>query len=164
MLKKILDKIFQILELSSQSINYRRFRKKYTLDEGFRFNGKQINMYGEGQIIGGRNSYVGDYSTWQASEGYKIIIGQGCKISHNVRCYTETSISDFDFSKEPIPSKCGDVYIGDFSWIGANVFINPGVKIGENSIIGANSVVSKDVEPYSIVGGVPAKLIRYKRI
>ena len=43
-------------------------------------------------------------------------------------------------------------------------FVNPGVNIGSNSIIGANSVVTKDVLPNSIVGGVPAKLIRYKNL
>ena len=49
-------------------------------------------------------------------------------------------------------------------WIGANVFITPGVTVDDNSIIGANSVVTKDVEPFSIVGGAPAKLIRIKNI
>lgn len=50
--------------------------------------------------------------------------------------------------------------IEDDVWIGRNVVIMPGVFIGKGSIIGANAVVTKDVEPYSIVGGVPAKLIR----
>lgn len=51
-------------------------------------------------------------------------------------------------------------FIGNDVWIGANTVILDGVRIGHGSIIGANSVVTKDVEPYSIVGGVPAKLIR----
>lgn len=52
--------------------------------------------------------------------------------------------------------------IGNDVWIGANAFIKDGVNIGDGAIIGANSVVTHDVEPYSIVGGVPAKTIRYR--
>ena len=52
--------------------------------------------------------------------------------------------------------------IEDYAWIGANVFINPGVVIGKNSIVGANSVITKNVPMNAIFGGVPAKLIRMK--
>lgn len=54
------------------------------------------------------------------------------------------------------------VVIGNDVWIGANVCILPGVNIGDGAIIAAGAVVVKDVEPYSIVGGVPAKLIKYR--
>ncbi len=53
----------------------------------------------------------------------------------------------------------GDTIIGDGVWIGMRAFIMPGVYIGEGAVIAANSVVVKDVEPYSIVGGNPAKPI-----
>lgn len=60
----------------------------------------------------------------------------------------------------------GDVYgkinIGKDVWIGANCVITPGVTIGEGAIVGAGSVVTKDVEPNAIVGGVPARLIRMR--
>lgn len=52
------------------------------------------------------------------------------------------------------------VTVGDDVWIGSRVMILPGVKIGKGSIIGAGAVVTKDIPEYSIVGGVPAKLIR----
>lgn len=52
--------------------------------------------------------------------------------------------------------------IGHDVWIGANSFIKKGVNIGSGAIIGASSVVTKDVEPYSIVVGNPAKLLRYR--
>ncbi len=55
-----------------------------------------------------------------------------------------------------------EVVIGNDVWIGANVIILPGVKIGNGAIIAAGAVVTKDVEPYAIVGGVPAKLIKYR--
>ena len=52
------------------------------------------------------------------------------------------------------------IVIEDKVWIGINSTILPGVKIGYGAIVGAGSVVTKDVPPYAIVGGVPAKLIR----
>lgn len=54
------------------------------------------------------------------------------------------------------------VIIGNDVWIGANVVILPGVKIGDGAIIAAGAVVTKDVEDYAIVGGVPAKVIKYR--
>ena len=54
----------------------------------------------------------------------------------------------------------GDIVIGNDVWIGYDAVIMAGVHIGDGSIIGTRAVVTKDVEPYSIVGGVPAKEIR----
>lgn len=54
------------------------------------------------------------------------------------------------------------VVIGNDVWIGANVVILPGVNIGDGAIIAAGAVVTKDVEPYAVVGGVPAKVIKYR--
>lgn len=65
-------------------------------------------------------------------------------------------------SKRKLTSK-GSVKIKDNVWIGECVSILPGVTIGENAIIGANSVVNKDVPPNSVVAGVPAKIIKYLR-
>ena len=53
-----------------------------------------------------------------------------------------------------------DTVVGNDVWIGQNVTVLPGVHIGDGAIVGANSVVSKDVPPYHIVGGNPAKIIR----
>ena len=54
----------------------------------------------------------------------------------------------------------GDTVIGNDVWIGQNAVILPGVRIGDGAIIGANSVVGSDIEPYSIVVGNPAKMLR----
>lgn len=54
------------------------------------------------------------------------------------------------------------VYIGNDVWIGADVIILPGVRIGDGAILAAGAVITKDVAPYSIVGGVPAKVIKYR--
>ena len=57
---------------------------------------------------------------------------------------------------------CIPVTVGNDVWIGARAIIMDGIKIGDGAIIGANSVVTKDVPPYAIVAGCPAKLIRYR--
>ena len=54
----------------------------------------------------------------------------------------------------------GDTIIGNDVWIGSEAIVMPGVKIGDGAIIGTRAVVTRDVEPYSIVGGHPAKEIR----
>ena len=64
------------------------------------------------------------------------------------------ALFDIDTNNETI--------IGNDVWIGHGVLIKQGVKIGDGSIIGMGAVVTKDVEPYSIVGGVPAHLIKYR--
>lgn len=157
--------LFRAVLAYEQKERYDKLRAKYGLPLSFRFNGKDIYFYGEGEIRAGEQSYIGSLSTIQVGHSCKVTIGSNCSISHNVRIYTLSSEPDSDFTN-PVgkKSKRGDVSIGNGVWIGANVFINPGVTIGDNAIIGANSVVTKDIEPKAIYGGVPAKLIRYKRI
>lgn len=162
-INKLLVRFFSFLSSRYWLIFYKGFRYRYKISPDFRFNGKGILLYGEGEILIGRNSYISDYSMLQSSKGCYIRIGAGCQISSNVRIFTESAVADSDFRFKPVSAKFGDVLIGDACWIGANVLINPGVTIGENSVVGANSVVTRDVPPGEIWGGVPARLIRKKR-
>ncbi len=106
--------------------------------------------------------------------GDKLIIGKFCQIATGVRFIMNGSnhamngFSTYPFkvfgnawSKAPLEvvSK-GDTVIGNDVWIGNGVTIMPGVQIGDGVIIGTNSVVTKDVEPYTIVAGNPAREIR----
>lgn len=165
LINRILGSIYGHISEAYYLNRYDYFRKRYNILSDFGFNGTDIRIYGEGEILLGDNSYIGTNSTIQLTKGHKVFIGRHCQISHNVRMYTSSADPDQDFTLPKTKSpKTGDIIIGDGVWIGANVFINPGLTIGNNAVIGANSVVTKDVPPLAIVGGVPAKLIRFKKI
>jgi len=57
------------------------------------------------------------------------------------------------------PKQEGDIVLGDDVWLGANVVVTAGVSIGEGAVVGAGAVVTRDLPPYSIAGGVPARVI-----
>ena len=54
----------------------------------------------------------------------------------------------------------GKVVIGNYVWLGNNVCVMPGITIGDGVVVGANSVVTKDIPPYCVAAGVPAKIIK----
>ena len=66
------------------------------------------------------------------------------------------------FSNQQLFEEHQEIKIGHDVWIGANVIILDGIKIGNGAIVGAGSVVTKDVPPYAVIGGNPAKVIRYR--
>ena len=73
------------------------------------------------------------------------------------------AFGDIDVPKSNLIKRAfKDTNIGNDVWIGYRAFIKAGVTIGDGAVIGAGAVVTKDVEPYAIVGGVPAKLIKYR--
>lgn len=96
--------------------------------------------------------------------GVNIILGN--HITNTASTYPFSSLKTFwpGARKNSIADheSKGDVNIGNEVWIGSNATIMPGVKIADGAVIAANSVVTKDVKPYSIVGGNPAKLIRMR--
>ena len=108
--------------------------------------------------------------------GDKLIIGKFCQIGAGVEFvmnganHQMNAVSTYPFyifgswdqsapSKEDLPFK-GDTVVGNDVWIGQNSTILPGVHIGDGAIIGLNSVVTRDVLPYTIVAGNPAKAVR----
>jgi galactoside O-acetyltransferase len=117
----------------------------------------------DGYIIIGDNFGINRNSLLWASYG-KIIIGNDCSIAPN--CVLRAANHTFDNLNIPIREQghtYGEIVIEDDVWIASNCVITANTKIGKGSIIGAGAVVTKDVEPYSIMGGVPAKLIK-KRV
>lgn len=120
--------------------------------------GKGVNIDKHG-FYAGDCVYIGQYSYI----GPKVEIGNFVLISDNVNFVGY----DHDYDKPGIPIILAGrpinepkTIVEDDVWIGHGVTIIRGIKVGEGSIIGANSVVTKDVEPYSIVAGIPAKEIR----
>ncbi len=164
-INRILSKIYCTLKNSYDNHVYDNYRRKYNIHRSFRFNGESSLLYGEGKITLGENSYLGRHSLIQSAHGYEVSIGNNCSIGPWFKIWTQSANADSDFNIiDQREDKFGSVIIKDGVWIGANVLISPNVTVGYNSIIGANSVVTKDVPDFAIVGGVPAKLIRYKKI
>jgi acetyltransferase-like isoleucine patch superfamily enzyme len=93
-----------------------------------------------------------------------VCVALGNHRTDTVSTYPFASIDGFWPSRPDSPDHAtkGDVVIGNDVWIGANAFIGSGVTIGDGAVIGAASVVTRDVPPYAIVGGNPARLIRYR--
>lgn len=153
--------IYKLLKTSHNYIMYEKYRKKYNIDETVRFNGSGIIMNGEGEIIIGKGSYIGDSSSIQSVHGMRVVIGDNCAISHNVRIYTSNyDANEIIFENTKLKTKNGDVIIGSNCWICANVLITEGVTIGANVVIGANSVVTNDIPSNCLIGGVPARVIK----
>lgn len=88
--------------------------------------------------------------------GNDVLVGSDVFISDHAHGASSEVFDKTAPSARRLYSK-GPVHIGDRVWIGSKASILPGVTIGEGAIIGANSVVSKDVPPYAVVGGIPAR-------
>ena len=84
-------------------------------------------------------------------------------ITDNSHGDTSIDIRSYPPISRPLVSK-GKVVIGENVWIGDKATILPGVSIGDGAVIGANAVVTKDVPPYSVVVGNPAKIINKVKI
>lgn len=106
---------------------------------------------GEGTIIG-QNVFLDGRE--------KLRIGKFVDIASDVMIYN----SEHDIDSEDFHAVSAPVEIGDYCFIGPRVIILPGVKIGKGAIVAAGAVVTKDVVDFTIVGGVPAKVIGERKI
>lgn len=115
------------------------------------------------KIIIGKNCCIGEFFHITACNsieiGDNLLTGRYVYISDNAHGKTDMFQLNIHPVKRPLYSK-GTVKIGNNVWIGESARILAGVTIGDGAIIGANSVVTKDVPAYSVVGGVPARVLK----
>lgn len=113
------------------------------------------------------------FAPWLLHLGIKCCLGPHSEIYNLGPVYigARTTISQYcyicngshDFSKENLPLLIGNIKISNNAFLGAKSIVLPGINIGEYAIVGAGAVVTKDVEPWTVVGGNPAKFIK-KRV
>jgi acetyltransferase-like isoleucine patch superfamily enzyme len=119
----------------------------------------------------GRHSYIGSYSEILFPE---VHIGSFCSLANNITFHGESNhysdgISTYPFNEElgweeyhkGRYSK-GEIVIGNDVWVGDGVSFLSGVTVGDGCVIGANTVVSKNLNPYGVYIGNPARLVRYR--
>lgn len=124
--------------------------------------GASIRNSHRGGISIGDNVYIGPYCVLFGEGGIEIgndcLIAPGTIITSQQHTYT-----DWNIPIRKQPSEHSKIVIEDDVWIGSNAVILPGIRIGKGSIIGAGAVVTKDVPPYSVAVGVPARVIKRRK-
>jgi len=138
--------------------------KRITIGNNFKIWHRCFLTVGTGRINIGNNGHIGVDTYINASDG-KVNIGNNTKIGSKVQIYSYS----FGLNKkdngvdETYFGKPADVNIKDKVVVSSGVIILSGVTINEGAIVGAGAVVTKDVPPFTIVGGVPAKEIRKRK-
>ena len=122
--------------------------------------GVWITAPGDARIRIGAGCFL-NIGVMVASTGF-VEIGDHCMLANG--CFVSDGDHRFDDPHRPVPwqgfTTKGPTRLGDNVWCGANVVVTSGVEIGERSVIGANSVVTKDIPPFSVAAGVPARVLR----
>ena len=185
----IMKSIFRFFYHLPQKCLFSLFRKPYakrypdsTISRGVLID--DLCILGKNTVIHANvhlyNTIIGDY-TYTLSSMTNTTVGKFCSISpncifglatHPTRKYVTTYPAFFSknnggclisFSEKNLfEEQPKRILVGNDVWIGMNCIIMGGITIGNGAIIGAGAVVTKDVEDYAIVGGVPAKIIRYR--
>lgn len=146
------------------------FNKRWRKRNGHNYT-FMCNIFNIDKVHVGKKTY-GGLTVYMHNEINTLVIGNYCSIGPNTQFILSAdhrmdTISTYPFKAKILGEKdegCskGDIILGDDVWIGAGAIILSGVHIGQGAVIAAGAVVNKDVPSYSIVGGVPAKLVRYK--
>jgi maltose O-acetyltransferase len=126
---------------------------------------KSVKTFSSLQILGdirvtvGENTFIGHETIIMGGES-AIYIGKNCDISSRVSIVSGTHKIDMKNVRSAGEGTGKDIIIEDGVWIGFGAIILPGARIGFKSIIGAGTIVSKEIPPYSIAAGNPCKIIR----
>lgn len=141
---------------------FRRFRNMLLRIFGAQID-KDALVYSSCKIYAPWNLKIGRACIGPNTELYNkafIIIGNDCVVSQRACLCT----ASHDISSFMLPLKTASVFLGDNVWVAADAFIGMGVTIGEGAVVGARAAVFKNVEPWTVVGGNPAKTIKKRQI
>ncbi len=150
---------------------YKKFLKKWRIKYS-NSNIVPIEIFDHSIIEIGRKSYGELFLIDETTCGAKLVIGNYCSIAPKTIFllgaeHTTNTISTYPFKaltfglgREAASKR--ETVVGDDVWIGYGAIICSGVNIGQGAVIAAGAVVTKDVPPYAIVGGNPAKVIKYR--
>lgn len=132
---------------------------------------RMVNFFSINRVNVGTTTY-GELYVQIHDNRSRLIIGNYCSIAPGVKFLVSADhnshlLSTFPFKRMIVNGEMeaiskGDIFIEDDVWIGENAIILSGVTVHQGAIVAAGAVVNKDVPPYAIVGGVPAKVIKYR--
>ena len=118
-----------------------------------------VRIKGLHSVTVGDESFIGDSSVFVGGSGTRVEIGKGCDISDHVHFVCGSHVIG-NSSRRAGEGTSEGIIVGDGVWIGYRCTILPGVKIGDGSIIGAGSLVNKNVPNNTVCAGSPARIIR----
>lgn len=157
--KKIYTFLYILGNMIFRSFPSRTIRKLYYLMLGAKIGAKTV-IFRRTTVLNPKGLNIGmrtniGFDAWVDARG-KIEIGNDTTIASRSQLITGThDLDSHTFEANFLP-----IMIGNNVWIGTSAIILPGVKIGDGAVVAAGAVVSKDVLPYTVVGGVPAKFIK----
>lgn len=138
--------------------NFNNSNLEITLQGNNRIN-DYVLIQGSGKLYIGTNTYVGEFSVIGTNDN--VTIGENVMIAQSVSIRdTDHNFADTESPMTTQGIVTERVIIEDDVWIGYGAVITKGITIGKGSIIGANAVVTKDIPPYSIAVGVPARVLK----
>lgn len=151
-------------------IKFKMYRRKWRKANGHNRT-SPMNVFPMDLVSVGKKTY-GNLYVLAFNRDSKLEIGHFCSIAPGVTFilsadHPTDKVSTFPFKVKIMGEALegtskGDIIVGDDVWIGYGATIMSGVKIGQGAVIAAGAVVTKDVPPYAIVGGVPAKTIKFR--
>lgn len=166
---EVVCSVFSLSFLKAVSSSFAYYIHEHVLWRRHIHHGKQYRIHAQASIRNGQNVYLGENvritmscCIW-AEKNSKIIFGDNVLVGPGVKMFCGnhgTALNGIPMVYQDRREK--DITIGNDVWIGANSVIVSGVRIHDGAIVAAGSVVTKDVPAHAVVGGIPAKVIKFR--